>query len=350
MKKNLSAFRHATVILLLTSGASLTAQDFHLSQYDAAPMYLNPSMCGMFTGFYRIHANYRTQWNQITMHPFTTGAIGFDMPLKKISWGAQVMNNHAGTGGFNEFSFMGTVSYDHGFGQKKYHHAAIGAQVGFWQKSVDMNKLVFDNQYVTTNGGNFDPSLPNGELLSYTNSFVFPDINAGAMYYYGKQESRINPFLGFSAFHLTQPNESFFSATNKLPIRTYVHGGTWIGISEKIQLAPKFILMREAKAKELTVSLLMHYYLKSSDAFIIFGPTYRISGALSKANDVYPKEKDAAVIELGLKMGKYTYRVSYDINTSTLQPYTKGHGAFEVSVVYIAKRQKPNPVLNCPRI
>ena len=49
------------------------AQDFHLSQYDAAALNANPAMTGVFKGEYRIHAHYRNQWSAFTTKPFTTG-------------------------------------------------------------------------------------------------------------------------------------------------------------------------------------------------------------------------------------------------------------------------------------
>ena len=41
---------------------SSNAQDPHLSLYDAAPLFLNPAMTGVFEGDWRLHGQYRTQW------------------------------------------------------------------------------------------------------------------------------------------------------------------------------------------------------------------------------------------------------------------------------------------------
>ena len=60
--------------------------------------------------------------------------------------------------------------------------------------------------------------------------------------------------------------------------------------------------------------------------------------------------KDAVIIELGVKYTKYTVRASYDINTSSLKAISNGRGGFEVSFTYIPAKLKPNPVPNCPRI
>ena len=323
------------VLILFVSVKVSSAQDFHLSQYDAPPMFLNPAMTGMFDGKYRVHGHYRTQWMSVATKPYTTAGISFDMPIKKFGAGIQIFNYRAGAGNYNALSALLSLGYDVVFDKKKNHHLALGVQGGIVNKSVDQSKLSFGNQYTTANDGGFDTGLPSGETFANTN-FTIHDINAGFLYYYAKENSRLNPFVGFSAFHLTQPTESFFNQANKLPLRYYAHGGVKININEKIQLLPKAIYMKQINDQELTATLLLHYFLKSSDTYLIFGPTYR--------------NKDAAIIEAGLKKGSYTARISYDINTSKLKEVSQSRGGFEISLTYIARRSKPNPLANCPRL
>jgi type IX secretion system PorP/SprF family membrane protein len=338
MKKVASAYKKMIVVvaaLLLCIPAGLRAQDFHLSQYDAAPMYLNPAMTGMINGYYRIHAHYRTQWASVAAKPFQTSEISFDMPWKKIGLGAEIMDNRAGAGDFNVFNFHLSAAYDHPLDKNNFHHIAFGLQAGLIHKSVNLNKLVFGNQYVPTDGGSFDNTLASGELLGNARELLH-DENVGLMYYYGNNDSRFNPFVGLSAFHLAQPQESFFNADSKLPVRMVAHAGFRFIVNETVQLAPKFLYMKQSNDQEMAASLILNYYLKGSDAYIIFGPTWR--------------RNDASIIEGGLKYGKYVYRLSYDINTSTLKPTTNGRGGFEISVTYVPKKQKPNPIPNCPRL
>lgn len=322
-------------MLCIVSAQSALAQDFHLSQYDAPPLFLNPAMTGMFDGAWRIHGHYRTQWAAVATKPFTTAGISFDLPIKKFGAGIQLFNYRAGTGGFNTFSALLSVGYDIVIDKAKDHHIAVGVQGGIKNKSVNVDKLTFGNQYTSANGGGFDTGLPTGETFG-NSSFVIMDVNAGLLYYYAKESSRLNPFVGFSAFNLTEPTETFFGNENKLPRRYYVHGGVKVNVSSKVQLLPKFIYMKQTNASEVTATLLLHYYLKDSDTYLIFGPTYR--------------NKDAAIIEAGLKKGRYTARISYDINTSSLKQSSHSRGGFEISLTYIARRAKPNPLANCPRL
>lgn len=322
-------------LILLVSVKVASAQDFHLSQYDAPPMFLNPAMTGMFDGKYRIHGHYRTQWMAVATKPFTTAGVSFDMPIKKFGAGIQIFNYRAGVGTYNALSALLSLGYDVVLDKQKNHHIALGVQGGIVNKSVDQSKLSFGNQYTTANDGGFDASVASGETFTNSN-FTIHDINAGFLYYYAKENSRLNPFVGFSAFHLTQPTESFFGSSNKLPIRYYAHGGVKVNINEKIQLLPKAIYMKQINDQEFTATLLLHYFLKNSDTYLIFGPTYR--------------NKDAAIIEGGIKKGNYTARISYDINTSKLKEVSQSRGGFEISLTYIARRNKPNPLANCPRL
>lgn len=341
--------KHITSVLVLLVALQMQAQDFHLSQYDAAPLNINPAMTGMYRGNLRIHGHYRTQWSAIATKPYQTGLISVDLPWKKISVGLQIANFRAGMGNYNVFSPMLSVAYDTKLDKNNNHHISVGVQGGGFQKSVNMNKLYFETQFSPLNGGGFDQGASNQESFA-SNALFIPDLNAGVMYYYGKESSRVNPFIGVALLHINQPKESFFSQDNRLPMHLLIHGGTKININEKIQLLPKFFWMGQKKARELTASVHLHYYLRNQDMYLIFGPTYRLSGTLSKGKQVYPTESDAAVIEGGLAWGKFTYRLSYDINVSTLNSVSNGRGALELSVTYINRKVNPNPVKTCPRL
>ncbi len=330
-----SRFKSWTVGALLFLPSIIVAQDFQLSQYDAAPMFLNPAMTGMFDGLYRVHTQYRTQWGAVASKPFTTTGVSFDMPVKKFGVGAQIMNYRAGAGRYNVTSALLSVGYDVVFDKENNHHLALGIQAGILQKSIDVSGLTFGNQFTGANGGSFDGSLSSGETFSSSN-FVVGDVNAGFLYYYAKENSRFNPFVGFSASHLNQPTESFMGGNSKLPTRNYFHGGTKINVNERLQLLPKFVYMTQKNAQSFTASLLVHYYMKDANTYLIFGPTYR--------------SKDAAIIEAGIRKSNYIARVSYDINTSSLKTATASRGAFEISLTYIARRKQPNPLANCPRL
>lgn len=333
--KNMIMKKLLVTCSLVAAGSMLSAQDYHLTQYDAAKIYLNPAMTGMFDGYYRIHANYRNQWSAVAANPFQTAAIAFDMPVKRYGWGAQVMNSRAGIGNFNELGITISGAYDLQCDQANIHHVSFGMAVAGMQKSVDMARLTWGNQYSMSING-FDTGVPSGENSANMERDYNMIINAGALYYYAKENSRINPFIGVSASNLNRPNESFFGYTSKLPIHYIVHTGARVGITERLVLNPRFLYMRQTNAQEMAYGILANIYLPDQDAYIIAGPTFR--------------NKDAAIFEVGLKMGQFTYRLSYDVNVSTLKPATNNRGGIEFSLIYVAKRRVPVVAPNCPRL
>lgn len=323
--------------LLITAGVLATsgiAQDFHLSQYDAAALNANPGMTGVFKGDYRIHAHFRTQWMAVATKPFTTGLVSFDMNRGKWGFGGQLANLRAGTGSYNVVSILPSAAYKIPFGEKKFSFITIGAQVGMFQKSIKISALTFGDEYSIYNGGTF--SNPTNESFGDANTMNL-DVNLGLMYYYAKPENMVNPFGGFTMYHVNRPSESFFgNQDNKLPFRYEGIVGARIVLTNTISLMPKMFVQFQEKATELTYTIIGQFYLKDYDIFLFGGPTYR--------------NKDAAIMEIGAKYGNWIGRFSYDINTSSLNPVSNGRGGSEISVTYIFNRPNPNPVPTCPKL
>lgn len=326
------------LILLFTIGlvvAKANGQDFHLSQYDAAALNANPGMTGVFKGEYRIHGHYRNQWLAVATKPFTTGLLSFDVNKGKWGYGGQIANFRAGTGGYNVVSILPSAAYKISFGKQRFSFISIGAQVGFFQKSINAASLTFANQYVKTNGGEFNTALSTNENFSGNGIFNL-DINAGLMYYYANPTTMINPFGGVTFYHLNMPQESFLGETNKLPIRTEGLLAARVVLTPTISVIPKVFFQYQKKATELTYAAQAQFYLDNYDLFLLGGLTYR--------------NKDAAIIEFGAKYAKFIARISYDINTSSLNDVSRGRGGSEFSLTYIFSTPNPNPVPTCPRL
>jgi type IX secretion system PorP/SprF family membrane protein len=326
-------------LLYIFAAAALTtpsfAQDFHLSQYDAAALNVNPGMTGVFKGEYRVHAHYRNQWLAVATKPFTTGVVAFDANKGKWGFGGQIANFRAGVGGYNVISVMPSAAFKLSFGERKYSFISIGAQVGFFQKSINSSSLTFANQYVKTNGGEFNTALSTNESFGGNGIFNL-DVNAGLMYYYANPTTMINPFGGVAFHHINNPTESFLGESNKLPLRTEAILGARIVLTPNISVMPKVFYQYEKKASELTYAAQGQFYLSDYDLFLIGGFTYR--------------NKDAAILEFGAKYANFIARYSYDVNTSSLNNVSNGRGGSEISLTYIFSTPNPNPVPTCPRL
>lgn len=325
-----------TLILTLLLGILGRTQDFHLSQYDAAVLNVNPALTGLFKGDYRIHGHYRTQWSAVASKPFTTGLVGFDMK-HNTNWGfgGQIVNFRAGSGGYNVVSVLPSASYKFAFGEEKFHFISFGAQAGFFQKSINSASLTFANQYVKTNGGEFNQGISSGE--TFTNNGIFKlDLNLGVMYYFSKPDNRINPFGGITFYHVNRPTESFLGEQNKLAIRPQIIAGTRIILNPKIAITPKLFYQYQDQASEFTYAIASQFYLETYDIFLLGTIIFR--------------NEDAAIFEFGAKYGNFIGRLSYDINTSSLSSVSSGRGGTEFSLTYIFSRPNPNPVPTCPKI
>src|SRR5688572_3013971 len=97
----MKSMRKRLHILLVLCFATITglAQDIHLTQLYAMPMYLNPAfagsnVCGRFS------FNYRDQWSAFDKG-YVTKMAGFDHTLGRSPWGigALIVQDEAGLGG-----------------------------------------------------------------------------------------------------------------------------------------------------------------------------------------------------------------------------------------------------------
>ncbi len=320
---------------ILLSFSSLRAQDFHMSMYDAAPIFLNPAMTGLFDGKWRIHGQYRTQWKAVNYKPYNTALVSFDIPKNHWGFGVQVSNFRAGIGNYNELSALGSVAYSIPIDAQKRHNISFGLQGGISQKSIEYQLLTFNNQYTTDNGGGFNNDLPIVENFS-GNSILRPVTNAGFLYYYAKQKSKLNPFIGVSAFNLVPAKESFFERDNILYTRFYAHLGVRINITETFYLLPKVLVMNQKNFNEQTEALDLGIYFKGSEFWLLGGIIYRNS--------------DAFIASIGAKKSNFIAKVAYDFNTSSLSPVSSGRGGFEVSFTYMKPTSKPKFEKICPRL
>lgn len=326
---------HILLIVLGFAFNSARAQDFHLSMYDAGPLFLNPALTGVVDADFRVHAQYRNQWRSVAFKPYNTALISIDIPRGKWGFGLQVTEMRAGVGNYNVLQGVLSTAYSVPLDREKYNHISLGIQAGATQKRIESALYTFDNQYNTSNGGFFDKSMASGENFN-TQQFITPQVNAGFMYFYSKQQARLNPFVGYSAFNLTNPRETYFNTDNKLPIRHYIQAGLRININELFYILPKALLMLQTNASEQTYACDLGYFLKNEEMYLLGGLTYRY--------------KDAGICYVGIRKNNYIAKIAYDANTSGLRDASKYRGAFELSFTYMGKKSKGKEVRHCPRL
>lgn len=323
------------IISFISSFSNTNAQDFHLSMYDAAPMFLNPAMTGVFDGKLRMHSQYRTQWKAVNFKPYTAALVSLDMPYKKWGFGLQVLNFRAGIGSYNVFQGLISAAYTVPIDGNKFHNISMGAQFGGTQKSIEYQLHTFDNQYTTVNGGGFVNSTDPGESFA-GQSISIPELNFGLIYYYSRQQSTINPFIGISGFNLLTPSETFFSGPNKLPMRFYTHAGVRLNITEHLFVLPKVLIMKQNTFEQQTYAVDVGFYLYEAEIQLLTGLLYR--------------KEDAMFFSVGARKRNYIAKLGYDFNTSSLRTFTAGRGGIEISFTYLKQSYKSKEAKICPRL
>ena len=301
-----------------------------MSQYDAATHYFNPALTGIYFGNkanYRVYSDYRSQWKSLGVKPFSTYYLAYDMPYKQYGLGGYLIHNRNGGGGLNTINFMPSVAYKITDEINSPHNLSVGAQLGILYRSFDPNHFTYGTQFDPDAPGGFDQSILSGEPFGKT-SILKIDANMGVFYKYKKVEWKAQPWGGFAVYHMTRPNQSLTGfSKDKMPMRWVYEAGADYKITDEISATPMLLYMFQAKAHELNIGAIGFYHIKETKYDVLGGINYRW--------------KDALILQLGMKYDQHIFTFSYDINTSHLNDYTNGRGAFEFSVILSGFKGKP---------
>ncbi len=336
-----------TSIAIMLMVSTSFAQDIHYTQYNMAPLSLNPSLAGAFEGTFRIGGLYRDQWRSVISNQFITPSVYIDAPVfrgfGKKDWvglGAVVVNDKAGTVSLTNTILMGGISYHLALGSKGNTVISLGGQGGYVQKRVDKSGAIFEDQILTGSASSDLQNIVN-DRVSYA------DFNAG-LSLRSVLNKRMNFNLGFSMLHLAQPNYTTFvdpvaagipDEDLELPRRMIGHGEFNADLTDKWTLSPSFLYQRISGGQEAAIQTLAGYHFNTEkDITLRFGGGYRIG--------------DAAQAIVGFDYKGFRIGAAYDINLSSLKTASANRGGFEIAAYYIAKIRKTpvvKPVIFCPR-
>jgi type IX secretion system PorP/SprF family membrane protein len=206
------------------------------------------------------------------------------------------------------------------------HFLSVAIQPGFTTKSFNANALTFDKQY---DGDNYNSSLASGENFTSSRISYF-DGGAGFSYLW-KKSNRKQLNIGISSFHLNTPKQSFFNnGKTKLDVKTIISATIEFPITEKIDLLPMLFYQKQGKAQEALIGVVGKYYLRPMEGYT----TAASIGALFRT-------KDACNIVASMDYMNFTAGISYDINLSQLKTASNSRGGFEISLIYIFKKNRP---------
>ncbi len=331
--------------LIIPSGM-IKAQDIHFSQYNDAPLMMNPSLTGFFDGSHRVALNYKNQWKSIG-NGFNTYALSYDAALNGggrsqsgfLAMGVNVFNDVAGDLDFSNLTASLNLAYHLKINDEQMLSA--GLYGGFGQRSIDQNGMMWDSQYDGMSG--HDPALPSNETFTFE-TFSYVDFGFGlnwSMSHNSTNMSSNDGFktnAGFSVSHVNQPAFDFLSNSDeKLNMRITGHAKAQIGLGgTNTSLVPTVLLQFQGTQKEIVPGMLFRYTLREeskytgfiNDAYLSVGGYYRTS--------------DAIIAHALIEMNDLALGVSYDVNVSKLSNATNGKGGFELMLRYIIKNPNQN--------
>lgn len=341
MKTNTYSIHLFCLLLCLGSFVTLSAQDIHFSQYEAAPLSLNPAMTGDFEGDWRAATTYRSQWQPLST-AFATNVVSFDkqfkFPAGTFSGGLLYFNDRSGIVRINTNKVYLSTAFGKKFGNNKLQ---LGYQIGFVSKKVDINALSFPNQFNNETGG-FDNQLENIEP-NMNGSTGYLDMNVGILW--RAKMGKIEPKLGIALFHLNSPKESFLENTDeKLTPRQQYNVGIRYHLNDKISIAPDAMLNVHSKASELLLGGDITYAFNWNP----LGVQAVFAGANLRMG--LGTNQDAVIGVMGMEIKNFRVGVSYDVNVSGLQTATNQRGGFEISLIYIGRTNPPDKIqIPCDR-
>jgi len=324
------------IVAMLAAFESRAQIDPHFSQYYVYPAWLNPALTGAFDGDYRLSAIYRTQWGNVSS-PFSTFGASADIRTdRNFNFGASVLNQTAGDGGYHYTTAYANFAYTGvKFGTQQTHQLAFGMQLGLIQRKFDPSKLTFGDQWNPITG--YNPGNTTADVLTRTSAMSF-DAGAGVLYYDAAPGKKYNLFGGFSVAHLSRPRDQFSGKGDaRFPLRYIGHAGVRLALSDVLSLTPNVMYMRQGSASEKMIGAYAQMNAAMNTDFLL-GANYRLDDAFSAY---------AGFIYKTLMLG-----ASYDINTSDLGKMVRGSNSFEVSLTFIGRKKVKTPEVEfvCPRL
>lgn len=332
LKKNI-----ITVFVSLNLLLSLKAQDIHFSQFNESPLLINPAAAGATNADFRAACSYKNQWQSI-INPFKTMAFAADAKTLKRGKGK---SNYLGVGlsmftdkaGKSKLATtQGNLNIAYNLRTSNESNFAVGAQVGFFQRSINVVDLKWDNQY---DGSTYDPSRPSGETSNFQKMFRV-DVGAGFLWRFYDKYSQFGMDFGGSISHINEPRISFNNnGIQTLSMKYIGH----MSMNIKMGDMPAFFMPRVMYAgqgphSEILAGGTFKYILGDDTRENVILNTFSLVSSAVQIGAYY-RVKDAVVITAGLEYKKqFFFGMSYDLNTSKLRVASRSRGGMEFCLIY----------------
>ncbi len=335
----------------------LRGQDVHFSQFNNAPLYLNPAFTGISNYEHRMGLNYRNQWGSVLgADAFNTMSAYYDRRIPntredQFGIGGIAFGDVAGSArlGFYYAAISGSYARTVAGNRYRSYKLVVGANAGLGQYSIKRGNLRWPSQF--DDNGTFDPDAGTGVNIAGTSN-PFLDLGAGILFYGLLDQDmylyrKTNFYVGAAAFHANQPRVSFDADGDvddtkaQLRMKYVFHGGLEYGLNDQLSIIPSTVLLFQGKSTEVnanfTTRLLLDNKLDEYQA-LDFGLGMRMVNNYdqNEAGDVTRKlGMDAIIFSTRIDYGRYSIGLSYDYNISELRAISNGQEGIELSFQYL---------------
>ena len=338
-------------LLLILAITTAKAQDLHISQYQSAPMHLNPAMTGMATEGSMLSLHYRSQWAPILSNDNAFKTLSASFEHRKnvgktdfMGLGFGVWQDKAAGITASQAKFSLDYARQLAGNDAVQHFLVGGADVSFMQRTVDFSDRRWVGQY--DNNGGYDPNklAPDYDFTNRANY----DASVGLAWYSLLKNSNYIA-VGVSAQHLNRADFSLNqrSSTGNLYTRYPAHFDGELRLKSRFSLQPSVLFMVQGPSLELTpgasIKCRFNDQLHEDAAF-------RIGGWLRLVNHLDQSiAPDAFIGFARLDWRRFSFGFSYVFNISSLKASNSANNAVEMLLSYRFLPNGKNPICASPR-
>ncbi len=315
-----------TLSMISGTAFSAAAQDIHFSQFYENATLRNPALVGIFSGDYKVCANYKNQWSSFGAG-FQTAMINGETRILMsrntgdyMSFGLSAFYDKAGSIDFTNTGAYGSVSYNKALGDTRYSYISVGLGAGYLQRSMNLSKMRFANQYI---GGNYSATNPTGENINNNKISGF-DASAGISLN-SSIGWNVNYYLGAGAYHLSKPKQAYLAESVNLSTRWTVNAGIQAALLQNLGLICEFNYQKQAPYEELIGGAMIRYLLNNSGGENI--------DKLKLYLGCYYRLNDAIIPTVKFDYHNWSLTASYDVSMNQSRIYTTALGGYELSLM-----------------
>lgn len=314
--------------LFLSTSVLFAQQDIHFTQFDAAPLYINPATAGVFRGDIRLSNNFRQQWSSVAT-PYQTiyGSVDFTVAREIFQSdffgvGVSFYNDQAGDSKLSTNQGNLTVSYTKALDAMDYHYLSMGIQGGWAQRSVSTSGLDWGDEW---DGMGFN-NTTSEKVLDASMSFI--DVSSGIHWFFSPNEY-FRSSVGLALFHLNAPNVNFLGKEEKLFRKFVFHASSEMGAAgTNTFFVPKLFWSQQSVNRVIIAGADVKFMLK--DASQITKEFYEMSLSIGGSY----RFGDALIAHTRFNWAGFSLGISYDINLSDLAIASGKNGGPEFMLMW----------------